>query len=260
MTPRMAVADVHLWRCALDLPSEEGESLASLLSAEERLRVSRLRFERDRGRKAAARGWLKRLAGEYVGAPAESIRIAPRPDGKPALVGDGSAGWLRFNVSDSDGVAVYAFADGREVGVDVERLREDLGAEEASALAARFFAPNERRRIEAAAPANRARELLRHWTAKEAYLKARGDCLEVPPETFAVGFGPEGEAFLEEPPPEVEPDEEGRWRFRTFETADGFVGAVVVERPLDLLIGFDTGRFDTGRFETGRFDAGEAAS
>ena len=41
----------------------------------------------------------------------------------------GPARWLRFNVSHTEDAATFAVAHSREVGVDVERIREDVLAD-----------------------------------------------------------------------------------------------------------------------------------
>jgi 4'-phosphopantetheinyl transferase len=231
-------ADVHLWRCSLDLPAEERDRLGRLLSAEERERVSRLRFARDRDRATASRGWLRRLAGSYLDVSPHDLRIGRTPSGKPRLQEDALRGKLTFNLSDSQSLAVYAFAAGREVGVDVERVRADIEIEE---IARRFFAAPELDWLESRPETDRPRAFFRCWTAKEAYVKARGEGLSLAPETFCVGFRDRDEAFLAQAPA-GEPDGEAeceRWSFRTFEPAEGYVGAVAVEGPLAALARFE---------------------
>jgi 4'-phosphopantetheinyl transferase len=225
--PALSPGDVHLWRCTLDLAPKDRDRLGLLLSREEREKVARLRFARDRDRATASRGWLRRLAAAYVGISPYELAIGRGAYGKPQLPEAPPRDWLCFNVSDSQSVAVYAFARGREVGVDVERVREDFEHEE---LAERFFAAGERESLFSIPQAERSRAFFRFWTVKEAYVKARGDGLAIAPETFAITFEGGEAARLEEAPEGARPDELERWSFRTFEPAEGFVGAVAVER------------------------------
>jgi len=227
MAPALSYADVHVWRCALDLAPKDRDRLSRFLSRDEREKIGRLRFARDRDRATASRGWLRRLAGAYVGVSPYELAIGRGVYGKPCLLEAPPRDWLRFNLSDSQAVAVYAFARKREIGVDVERVREDFEHEE---LAERFFASAERESLSSIPPAGRSEAFFRFWTLKEAYVKARGDGLAIAPETFAVAFEGVNEARLAEAPEGTRPDERERWLFRAFDPAEGFVGAVAVER------------------------------
>ena len=66
----------------------------------------------------------------------ESVELVYGPRGKPALSRRFADYDLRFNVSHSEDVAVYAFALGREIGIDVEAIRVIRDADD---IAARFF-------------------------------------------------------------------------------------------------------------------------
>jgi len=80
------------------------------------------------------------------------IRHQPKPGkshsshcqrvGKPSLAED--EGGLRFNLAHSEGAALYAFARGREVGVDVELWRDDSASMD---VARRFFSAAEVRAL-----------------------------------------------------------------------------------------------------------------
>lgn len=62
MTPHPVLGEreIHLWSASLDVGAE---LLAPLLSEDERERAGRFRFERDRRRLLAGRGWLRVLLG-----------------------------------------------------------------------------------------------------------------------------------------------------------------------------------------------------
>lgn len=72
-----------------------------------------------------------------------------------------------FNLSHSQGVRLLAVARAREVGVDVEHIRP---LRRRAAVLARCFTAGEQARLGNASD----RELLRHWAAKEALVKAIG--------------------------------------------------------------------------------------
>jgi 4'-phosphopantetheinyl transferase len=157
---------LHVWRADLDAGGDEA---IGLLSAEERERAGRFVREEDGRRWARARGVLRVLLGRYLDADPGGLRFVAGEHGKPAL--EGGDGEPRFNVSHSAGVALYAFARGREVGVDVELPRRAL---DAVALAERTFGPAEAERLRTLDPPAREREFLRLWARHEAQLKCRG--------------------------------------------------------------------------------------
>lgn len=217
--------EVHVWRVWLDVPAWRRGELWGLLDGEERGRAERYRFERDRAHFVVARGTLRRLLGEYLAAEPGAIRFGYGAYGKPALAGGAGAGpTLRFNLSHSGGVALYAFALGRELGVDVERVRDGVGLEE---LAVRFFAADEAGALLRLPAEQRERAFFNCWTRKEAYVKARGEGLSHPLDSFSVTLAPgEAAALLET---RNDPREAGRWRLYDLDPAPGYAGALVVE-------------------------------
>lgn len=96
------------------------------------------------------------------------LRFEAGRHGKPRLTGEDR---LRFNLSHSGGVALYAFALDREVGVDVELPRRTV---DQVAIARRILGDGEAERLQALDPAAREREFLRAWVRWEAVLKCRG--------------------------------------------------------------------------------------
>src|SRR5438477_256189 len=73
-----------------------------------------------------ARGVLRILLGRYLDVAPTAVRFRYNPFGKPALAQDSGADALHFNVSHTDGVALYAVARRRRVGLDLERIRVDM--------------------------------------------------------------------------------------------------------------------------------------
>ncbi len=78
---------------------------------------------------------------------------------------------LRLSFSTSGNTAVACASETRDVGIDVERLRD---VDNADQLAGRFFSLNEANMIAALPSDEQSHEFLLHWTAKEAGLKAIG--------------------------------------------------------------------------------------
>jgi 4'-phosphopantetheinyl transferase len=157
-----APAGVDLWSVGLDAPAHAG---GVVLDAAERARAARFAFERDRRRFVAGRAALRAVLAAYVDTPAGALAFTVGPHGKPALPGGPP-----FSFSNSQGCGLCAVGVDREVGVDVERLRE---VPDAASIARSVFTPEERQAWQDAGGGGGA-AFLRVWTRKEAALKAMG--------------------------------------------------------------------------------------
>ncbi|HKX12016.1 MAG TPA: 4'-phosphopantetheinyl transferase superfamily protein [bacterium] len=164
----MDPGEIQLWTADLDLEKSTLETLGQALSPDELERANRFLREADRRRFTAARGILRRLAANYLAVGPAELRFSYGAKGKPALV-DGAG--LGFSMSHCQGRALYAFTWGRELGVDLELLREDL---DAVGVAERYFNSEEAASLRAMPASDRQREFFRLWTVKEAYAKALG--------------------------------------------------------------------------------------
>ena len=78
---------------------------------------------------------------------------------------------LRFNLSHSHDLAMYAFALARDVGVDIEMIRADAANDR---IAENFFSPTEVAMLRALPHERQVEGFFNCWTRKEAYVKARG--------------------------------------------------------------------------------------
>jgi len=182
--PRLELATVDVWRADL---GAAWVAERELLSDAERERAARFLREEDGRRWAASRGILRALLGAYLDADPHALGFAEGPHGKPRLAtpapaaaaggsmrGGGEstdAARLRFNLSHSGDVALYAVTTDREVGVDVELPRRPV---EHVAIARRILGDAEAERLAALEPPGREREFLRAWVRYEAALKCRG--------------------------------------------------------------------------------------
>jgi 4'-phosphopantetheinyl transferase len=195
--------------------------LAGPLSADERERAGRFRFDRDRRRFVAARGLLRLVLGRTLGLDPAGLRFAYGPRGKPSLA-DGPG--LGFNVSHSGGLALLAFAWDRELGVDVEEERE---VKEAADIARRYFSHRESEELLRLPEGERKAAFFRCWTRKEAFIKATGDGLSRALDAFDVTLRPGEPARLLRV--EGEPGAKSRFWIEDLRPAPGFAGALAVD-------------------------------
>ena len=128
----LATGDVHVWRLGLDQPENVVAEFRDTLEAHELERAGRFHFEKHRTHFVVGRGGLRYVLARYLDVKPEEFRFSYGAYGKPALVSEE----LSFNMSHSHGVALFAVALDRELGVDVEHIRADFASED---IARRFF-------------------------------------------------------------------------------------------------------------------------
>lgn len=216
--------EVHVWSAHLNVLPTTVRSLADTLSPAERARAGRFRFEKDRNRYIVARGILRAILGRYLRVAPAEIRFAYNYYGKPALAAEGDAKPLRFNLSHSHQLALYAFTLEREIGIDVEYIRPDIANEE---IAERFFSPNEVVQLRSLSPEMRTEAFFNCWTRKEAYIKARGEGLSYPLAQFDVSLIQGERAALLTTRPDAQ--EAFRWSVKELKSEPRYVASLVVE-------------------------------
>ena len=218
----VAIDGTDLWHLNLDPGAAEVTTLASLLSPDERSRAQRFAAERDRRRFVVARGRLRQVLGDLLGTPPGAVRLAYGSHGKPRIEDADNHLDLRFNVSHTADHALLATTLGREVGVDIERVRTRVDIE---GIAARFFAPGEVQRLSEVAPAQRREAFFACWTRKEAFLKAIGEGIPDRLNAFEVSLEPQRAALLRI---DWDPEEVNRWDLHAIVVDAGLVAALAV--------------------------------
>jgi 4'-phosphopantetheinyl transferase len=182
----LADGEIHVWRAALNSPLLACE-FHSTLATDELERAARFKFERDRIDFVVARGVLRELLGAYVGLPPKQLNFSYSALGKPSLI---TRSQICFNVAHSRGLALYAFARERALGIDVEWIRPHVATDELARLS---FTRRELVAWRALPSSIRTREFFTRWTCKEAYAKARGVGLRVPLDSLELELtGKEG--------------------------------------------------------------------
>lgn len=214
--------EVHVWRGGLEPAADVLARLEATLADDERARAARFVFPRHRVQYVACRGILRELLGRYLDTEPRAVRFRYTAHGKPEL--DGVVSDLRFNVSNCETVGLFAFASGRVVGVDVERLRP---MDDALAIAERFFSAPENAVFRATPAEGRDAAFFRCWTRKEAYIKAVGEGLSMPLDRFDVTLAQGEPARLVATRPDATQAE--RWTLRELALGPEWIGAVIAE-------------------------------
>jgi 4'-phosphopantetheinyl transferase len=222
-SPGSAAVEVIVER--LDRASGVSRELLPLLSRDERERADRFVFDLHRRRYILGRVRLRQLLALRLDVAPRAIEFEYGAQGKPALAPAFAECGLRFNVSHCEDVAVYAFACGREVGIDVEAVRE---LSDADSIAARFFSLREYAAYQSLAPRDRPLGFFNCWTQKEAFIKAIGEGLSHPLDSFDVSLVPGEPARILRVGGESGNDI--GWLAQRFHPAPGFVGSIVAAR------------------------------
>ncbi len=218
----LLAGEVHVWRLGLEQSAAE---FLALLDIEEVARANRFHFDKDRNHFVVARGFLRLLLGRYLQAEPKQLKFSYGEWGKPSLAGEFRDSRLRFNMSHSHGVALYAVTEGREIGVDVEHERADFAGDD---IARRFFSPFEVGVLCELPDEDRVAGFFRCWTRKEAYIKATGRGLSQPLDGFDVTLGATENVMLlrtDDGSPE-------RWQLVDVAVGAGYAGALAVEKPV----------------------------
>jgi 4'-phosphopantetheinyl transferase len=215
--------EVHVWHFNGDRAGhpELLRRFEALLSEDEDQRRRRFANERIRREFVLARGLVRTVLAGYTGADPAGLRFWADAYGKPILAEPPPGPRLHFNLSHSHGVVACAVALGRPVGIDVEGRERALDCLD---LADRYFAPQEAAHLRRLAEDDRRADFFAIWTLKEAFVKAIGQGLSFPLDSFA--FELDGGRLVGFRPP---PSPPGRWQFFQFEPTPRHHGAVAVE-------------------------------
>lgn len=219
---RMVAGEVHIWHIPLGGPAGLIHTSRNLLSADEVQRADRFHFEKDRHAFIIARAAMRQILGHYGNVAPKNLIFSYGPRGKPELSPE--VNLIKFNLSHSQEFALLAVAQGLCLGIDIEFVNQTIAVEE---IAERFFSPNEVRALSAFAGRQKVEAFYSCWTRKEAYIKALGEGLSVPLDSFDVAFDASAPAALLRV--RTSPGEVSRWSMYDIVMPPTYKAAVVVE-------------------------------
>ena len=216
--------DVHVWSACLDVDPSSVPVLEQALNDEERGRAQRFHRDGDRADFIVAHYVLRSILGRYREIGPEHLRFRYGPHGKPYLVQEEGRPAVCFNLSHSNRMMLCAMTREREIGIDIEHVRPKSASLE---VAERFFAPGEVAALRALPDERFSVAFFACWTRKEAYIKARGEGLSHPLDTFEVSVEPGlknvGLQTYDDP------HEASRWSLQDLSPMAGYVGAIAVQ-------------------------------
>ena len=229
----LAEAEIHLyyaWSNRITDPSLLAR-YRSILSNDERLRLDRFVFEKDRRRFVVAHALLRTSLSRYADIAPEDWVFETNEYGKPYLTSPDRFSFLRFNLSHAGDLCACALTVNHELGLDVEAVDrvKDLQIAETVCCEAELLD------LKSLPPDAQPARFCEYWTLKEAYVKARGVGLSVPldqccfwlegDDRASLRFGSEGD------------DSPSQWQFRHVDLYPSYKAAVAIrlaERALPI--------------------------
>jgi 4'-phosphopantetheinyl transferase len=213
MTGPPSDVDVDVWSVRLGGPPPDGAWAA--LSDAERDRARRMRPSAGRHDFVLSHYATREILARYTATAPAALEFRLGTRGKPR-----AAGPVEFSLSHTDGLALIAVS-AADVGVDVEMIRETPLAD---GLISRCLTAAEQAAV--AGADDRTTAFLRHWTAKESYLKGLGIGLAEPLENLEVRWDGHAAARIARAG-----ETDRRWRLHTLAVGPHHIAAVSVNAP-----------------------------
>jgi 4'-phosphopantetheinyl transferase len=191
----------------------------AMLNERELQRASQFYCEHLRRTFTLSHGCRRALLGLHLGVPPPDIEFGYGARSKPFIAKPVTD--LRFNQSDSGDLVAFAFSSGCEIGIDIEEVRPFSDLE---GVVANVFTPRE---IVELCRIDRSRQqeaFFATWTRKEAYVKALGDGLFIPPDSFRVtvcSSEKKPRVYFDQGPETV-----NDWQLHSFHPAPGYLGTI----------------------------------
>lgn len=212
-----------MWQVSLDSPFLSLEILNSSLSLDEQKRAERFIFEKDHNHFIVARGALRHILSRYLDVSASELTFAYGEHGKPFLINQKDDRSLEFNLSHSNGLALYAVTLNQPVGIDVELFDREV---DGLGLAERFFHPREFQELSRLPERLQHQSFFNYWVLKEAVIKAMGNGLFLGLDQFVITHLPDKSPKLCEIEGSV--DKAADWTTCSVEVKEGYQAALVV--------------------------------
>lgn len=216
--------EVHLWWIRTSDVAHNRAWLEKVLDMSELQRTSRFLRDSDRQRFVTARACLRFLVASYHGIDPRDVQFSYGQHGKPTLAHGWSAMDLCFNVSHAQDLILYAFVQGRAVGVDCEFVRHDIEVDKLMPL---VFSNRELNAVRKRSSEDSRDTFFGTWVAKEAYAKATGLGLSLDLTKVHIGSDySDGEEMIEAT---GKPEARKRWCLQKLPAPSGYHAALVVE-------------------------------
>ena len=214
----MTAESIDVWSADLDaLAAHRGPELGEFLSKDERERASLLRDPNASQRYSAGRELLRIILAQRCALDPADVVFEYGPYGKPSMR-SGGHGNAFFSVAHCDRLCVIGITQLSEIGIDIERIREEVDIER---IASRLFPHEEVSK--ATVPDGAVGAFFEAWVRKESLVKAIGTGL-LP--SWGVRSEERGRAAQSDA--RARAAEKAGWTFSLFSPAPDVVGCLAL--------------------------------
>lgn len=217
----------HLWEIPLDISGINLNHWIQRLSSEEKKVAMRFQFEKHRRRYIISHVAMREIVSDYLNVSSSEVIVHVGEHGKPYLENNP----LYFNLSHSHEMALLGLSFHGNVGVDIEYLNPKINFMN---IAERYFTPEEVKQLKDIPPETRYQHFYLCWSAKEAYLKAKGIGIANHLKMFTLGIQTLSEVKILDINQEIK--EFSAWFVQPISSIDGYMAVVIcTEKPASLI-------------------------
>lgn len=156
------------------------------LSEEESERAARLKVEEKKKQFVVTRAVLRKLLSKSLSKVEEEIVFLYGQHKKPYIENKLNNKSVEFNISHSGEYALIAITLDRKVGVDIEKINNDVDYQ---SLSKRFFSEKENKELDKTDKEKKLDAFYRAWVRKESFIKAIGKGIVFGLDNFSVSLG-----------------------------------------------------------------------
>ncbi len=194
-----------------------------ILSQEENNRAQKFVFEKDRSNFILSRGILRILLANYTKTKPHAISFEYGPYGKPRITTNKS---IKFNLSHSGELIVFAFSKSTEIGIDVEKVDQTIDYLE---IAKTVFTVEEMDILSSVPTKDLTPLFYEFWTRKEAFVKYTGHGLSFPVKLNAISIlSDKLEIIKNRDKLTAEITNDQGWNLKSFNPVEGYKAALAL--------------------------------
>jgi 4'-phosphopantetheinyl transferase len=217
---------IDIWRTSLDLSSADVNEYFDLLDDGEKNRVDKYKSSKRSNEFIITRGLLRKIIAGLFKVPASSFQFKYTDKDKPFLTADILGVPLSFNISHSSSCALIAIGLNRDLGIDIEKIREDI---DFMKLARRFFSKKESESLGNYPNEDIPSAFFSCWSRKEAFVKAIGDGISFGLSEFSISISPDQKEI--KLTTHYDPIAARSWSINNISTGDEYMAAICSNRP-----------------------------
>lgn len=186
--------EIHIWYGCIKQSKNYLHVFKRMITDDEQKRAQEFYFPKDQSSFIVGRGMLRTILAHYLEIDPTNIQINYGKYGKPFLGSNRIMSDIQFNLSHSENMVVIAVSLGRNVGVDIEKIRN---LSDLDKLIATICSQREKDHFKQLTDVEKILSLFRCWTRKEAYLKAISTGMNKPMDQLTVSLesGDRGQVF-----------------------------------------------------------------